>query len=112
MRKVLKGEVIGDFKCIDDTIYNHKYIDKVTSNVLSEWDNSMHVLHNYSGHSTYSREEVIMKKCHIFLKRRVNGHVLLDEGISIGISNSTMDNIKVDIDSIFDRFRKQVMDIV
>ena len=111
MRKVLKGEVIGDFKCIDDTIYNHKYIDKVTNNVISKWDDSMHILHNYSGHGTYSHEEVIMKGLHLYFKRHDDNR-LLDEGIKLNISNSHVDNIKVDIDSIFGRFRKQVLDIV
>ena len=106
------GDVIGDFKCIDvnEVWANIKYIDNVTSCVISHWgDGDIHVLHNYNGYGTYTCEEIIVEDNHRYLKK--HERILLNEGIIIHMTNTPMDNIKVDIDSSIGRYRKEVLDI-
>ena len=107
------GDVTGDFKCItvNQNRSNAKYLDKVTSDVLSHWCNdAIHVLHNYDD-GDYSHEESITEYSYYHFKEYNGVMRLLMEGIILDIPHSSLYNIKVDIDGIIDRFRKQVLDI-
>ena len=110
------GDVVGDFKCItvNQNRSNAKYLDKVTSDVLSHWCNdAIHVLHNYDD-GDYSHEESITENSYYHFKKYDQAPVrmrLLMEGIILDIPHSSLYIIKVDIDGIIDRFRKQVLDI-
>ena len=116
MGKVIKG----DFEKlkVDKAWKNTKWVDRLTTCVVSHWDDDMpaiHVLYDYisiDNFSIYSREICCGADFISYFKR--NGRVGMEiqkEGISIDFRNTTMDNIKVDIGSVLDRFRKQVLDI-
>ena len=112
--KIIKGD-FEIFK-VDKAWNNIKWLDTLTSCVVSHWDDDMpaiHVLYDYSSidnFSIYSREISYGADFISYFKR--NGMEIQKEGIDIVYKNTTMDNIKVDIDSVLDRYRKQVMDIV
>ena len=113
----MKEKVVkGDFErfIFDKTWKNIKWLDRLTSCVVSHWDDDMeaiHILYNYDlTTKSYSRE--ICYGATFFSYFKKNGTSIEKEGIDIIFRNTSMDNIKVNIDSVIDMFRKQVLDIV
>ena len=115
------GDVKGDFTIIsiDKRWYNIKWLDRLSSCVVSHWDDDLpaiYILYDYDNDGHSHEESLIQSydshfKSHNHFKKHINNNV--SEGINIFIHNSLhMDDIKVKDGCIVDRFRKQVLDIV